>query len=61
MDSIGHEVTKNQAQLSEFHFGAFTIIYSESLGRDGGFPGGSVAKNLLVNAGDAGDVGSIPG
>ena len=25
-----------------------------------GFPGGSVVKNLPVNAGDAGDTGSIP-
>ena len=25
------------------------------------FPGGSVVKNLPVNAGDTGDVGSIPG
>ena len=26
-----------------------------------GFPGGSVVKNLPTNAGDIGDVGSIPG
>ena len=26
-----------------------------------GFPGGSVIKNLPANAGDAGDLGSIPG
>ena len=26
-----------------------------------GFPGGSVVKNLLVNAGDTGDSGLIPG
>ena len=26
-----------------------------------GFPGGTVVKNLPVNAGDIGDVGSIPG
>ena len=26
-----------------------------------GFPGGSMVKNLPANAGDAGDVGSIPG
>ena len=25
-----------------------------------GFPGGSVVKNLLANAGDAGEVGLIP-
>ena len=25
-----------------------------------GFPGGLVAKNLLANVGDAGDMGSIP-
>ena len=27
----------------------------------GGFPGGAVVKNLSANAGDARDVGSIPG
>ena len=27
----------------------------------GGFPGGSIVKNLPANAGDAGDLGSIPG
>ena len=26
-----------------------------------GFPGGSVVKNLPANAGDTGDLGSIPG
>ena len=26
-----------------------------------GFPGGAVVKNLLANAGDARDAGSIPG
>ena len=26
-----------------------------------GFPGGSVVKNLLANAGDPGDAGLIPG
>ena len=26
-----------------------------------GFPGGSVVKNPTANAGDAGDMGSIPG
>jgi len=26
-----------------------------------GFPGGSVIKNLFINAGAAGDAGSIPG
>ena len=26
-----------------------------------GFPGGSVVKNPPANAGDAGDVGSVPG
>ena len=29
--------------------------------RQGGFPDGSVVKNLPAKAGDAGDVGSIPG
>ena len=29
--------------------------------REKGFPGGSVVKNLPINAGGAGDMGSIPG
>ena len=61
MDCIGHEVTKSQTQLSDFHLGTFIIIYSESPGRDWGFPGGSVVKNLLANAGDARGMGSVPG
>lgn len=42
------------------------IILELSIGRKGnkfavtGFPDGSVVKHLLVYAGDAGDVGSIP-
>ena len=36
------------------HFG---MIY----GGFGGFPGGSVIRNLPANAGDAGEVSSIPG
>ena len=31
-----------------------------SLGRDEGFPGGSVVKNLAASARDIGDVGLIP-
>ena len=31
-----------------------------SLGRDEGFPGGSVIKNLPASAGDIADVGLIP-
>ena len=61
MDCIGHEVTKSQTQLNDFHLGTFIIIYSESPGRDWGFPGGSVVKNLLANAGDARDAGSTSG
>ena len=33
----------------------FPMLYSR------GFPGGSLVKNLPANAGDTGDVGSIPG
>ena len=36
------------------------ITYAE-VERRGGFPGGTVVKNLLANVGDAGDAGSIPG
>ena len=61
MNCIGHGVAKSRTRLSDFHFGTFTIIYSESPGRDRGFPGGSVVKNLLANAGNARDVGSISG
>ena len=27
----------------------------------GGFPGGAVVKNTTANAGDSGDMGSVPG
>ena len=33
----------------------------EASGALRGFPGASVVKNLLANAGDSGDEGSIPG
>ena len=36
------------------------IIYAKAE-RRGGFPGGTVVKNPRANAGDARDVGSIPG
>ena len=36
--------------------GAYTVAVTER-----GFSGGSVVKNLPSNAGDTGDVGSIPG
>ena len=35
------------------------FVFIRSLYRD--FPGGSVVKNLPANAGDTGDMGSIPG
>ena len=61
VDCIVQGVAKSQTQLSDFHLGTFIIIYSESPGRDWGFPGGSVVKNLLANAGDARGMGSVPG
>ena len=48
MDCIVHGVTKNQTQLSDFHFRSHLVD----------FPGGPVAKNLPANTGD---MGSIPG
>ena len=42
----------------EFHIFAHFNIESS---RGGGFPGGSVIRNLPANAGDAGDKGSVPG
>ena len=35
-------------------FSYYTVVYK-------GFPGSSVVKNSPANAGDAGDVGSVPG
>ena len=49
--------------LMKFKFSTFAfvtvllVLYFDTLG----FPGGSVVKNSPVNAGDAGDQGSIPG
>ena len=60
MDCIVYGVTKSQRQLGNFHFQShththiFTYIHM-------GFPGGTVVKNLPASAGDAGDLGSVPG
>ena len=51
-----------QKQLEELSFlflavlGLWIFVYIRQ-----GFPGGSVVKNLFANAGDTGDVSSIPG
>ena len=36
-------------------------LFNTVVGNIGGFPGCSVIKNTPANAGDAGDMGSIPG
>ena len=46
MDCIVHGVTKNQTQLSDFHFRSHLVD----------FPGGPVAKNLPANTGDMGSI-----
>ena len=51
MDYIVHGVAKSQTQMKDFH----SLLYP------GGFPGGSVVKNLPANAGDTRDMGSISG
>ena len=38
-----------------------SIAYSFAAVRGKGFPGGSLVKNMPANAGDAGDMGLIPG
>ena len=38
-----------------------TNLFNTVVGKTGGFPGCSVRKNTPANAGDAGDMGSIPG
>ena len=48
MDCIAHGVTKNQTQMSNFHFRSPLVD----------FPGGPVAKNPPAKAGD---MGSVPG
>ena len=48
MDCIVHGVTKNQTQLSDFHFRSHLVD----------FPGGSEGKESACNSGDP---GSIPG
>ena len=48
------------------HFEIYIFIFPDRIvsvdmyGHTWGFPGGSVVKNLPVNAGDQGDTGSIP-
>ena len=46
-----------EVQITASSYGFFKICIAVALG----FPGGSVVKNLLVHAGNKGDVGSIPG
>ena len=46
-----------EVQITASSYGFFKICIVVALG----FPGGSVVKNLLVHAGNKGDVGSIPG
>ena len=53
MDYVVHGVVKSQTPLSDFHFHFHTLLQ--------GFPGGSVVKNLPAPAGDARNVGSVPG
>ena len=44
------------------HIGLWILRVSTSFAfAGGGFPGGTVVKNPLASAGDARDVGSIPG
>ena len=51
---------RHQDLLGQLIFSTiFFFCYFET--RFWGFPGGAVVKNLLANAGDAGDVGLIPG
>ena len=50
MDGIVHGVTKSRTRLSDFRFQT-----------KGSFPGGTMVKNLPADAGDTGDLGSIPG
>ena len=40
---------------------AFLVAVLKAINLKEGFPGDSVVKNLPANAGDAGNMGSIPG
>ena len=43
------------------HLSIQLLILGTVMGEHRGFPGNLVVKNLYINAGDRGDVGSIPG
>ena len=62
--SIHHEVLESESELS-LHYSTLLHHHDHSLVLtiflSGIFPGGTVVKNLSVNAGDARDAGSIPG
>ena len=47
--------------ILEENLSTFTVTYDFTCGFIMGFPGGSVVKNPPANAGNAGDMGSIPG
>ena len=57
--AIVHWVAKSQTWLSNWTMNNIALVNHISVPWD--FPGGSVVKNPSANAGDAGDMGSIPG
>ena len=61
--SIVQGIAKSQTQLSEFHFKLHTHTHTHTHTQThtyGPFPNGSSSKESAYNAGDTGDVGSIP-
>ena len=51
--------TERKKEKKTFPFNCFFFFFAKSRLLLG-FPGGSVVKNLTANAGDTGDMGSIP-
>ena len=54
-------LTKNLPNQKLCGWGPATRVLTSLLSNSWGFPGGSVVKNLPMNAGDTGDVGLFPG
>ena len=56
-----HTLETPDFSMQTVKFKRFSADMSLGLSKTMAFPGGKVVKNLTANAGDAGDIGSVPG
>ena len=56
-----HTLETPDFSMQTVKFKRFSVDMCLGLGKTMGFPSGKVVKNLPANAGDAGDIDSVPG